>query len=99
MREHGSDFRRFLRGEWTRCRCGYDPRDNALLNAHFAEHGFREVDDHGTIRRFPVESTGVSAPCPYCGMHTLYKPDGWVEGGPVLCANPHCDSNHPQESP
>ena len=33
--------------------------------------------------------------CPYCGMHTLYKPDGWVEGGPVLCANPNCDANHP----
>lgn len=51
MREHGSDFRRFLRGEWARCACGHNPRDNALLNAHFAEHGFKEVDDHGTIIR------------------------------------------------
>lgn len=54
MKEHGSDSRRFIRGEWTRCVCGLNPKDNAVLNAHFAEHGFREVDEHGTIRTYPV---------------------------------------------
>jgi hypothetical protein len=97
MHEHGSDVRRFVRGAWTGCKCGYDPHDNALLNAHFAEHGFREVDVHGTIRRFPVESVSISMPCPYCTEHTLYKPTAWVEGGPALCANPDCASNRPPE--
>jgi hypothetical protein len=52
--KHGSDFRRFLRGEWTRCVCGFDPRDNEVLGDHFAEHGFAEVDDHGHIIRVPL---------------------------------------------
>lgn len=51
---HGSDYRRFLRGEWTRCVCGFDPRDNQKLNEHFGEQGFREVDDHGAIVRRAV---------------------------------------------
>jgi len=42
-------------------------------------------------------SEGVPRPCPYCGHHTLYKPEGWIDGGPVLCANPMCDTNHPPE--
>jgi hypothetical protein len=37
----------------------------------------------------------LAVPCPYCGHHTLFRPEGWVEGSPVLCANPYCDSNHP----
>ncbi len=53
-REHGSDFRRFVRGEWPCCVCGFNPRDNQALNAHFEAHGFREVDVHGTIVREPV---------------------------------------------
>lgn len=54
--KHGSDFRRFVSGEWTRCKCGFDPHDNDVLNTHFAAHGFREVDVHGTIVREPVVS-------------------------------------------
>lgn len=54
--QHGSNFKRFLRGEWTACKCGYDPKDNQKLNTHFAEHGFREVDDHGHIVRHPVKT-------------------------------------------
>lgn len=42
--------------------------------------------------------TGIAVPCPYCGHHTLYYPEGWVDGGPVMCANPFCDSNHPEET-
>lgn len=52
---HGSDASRFVPGAWPGCRCGYRPRDNAKLNQHFAEHGFREVDDHGHLIRIPVE--------------------------------------------
>jgi len=37
----------------------------------------------------------VNVPCPYCGHHTLYRPEGWVEGGPLACANPFCDTNNP----
>lgn len=42
-------------------------------------------------------SADQSPVCPYCGHHTLYKVDGWVEGGPMSCANPMCDSNHPPD--
>jgi transcriptional regulator with XRE-family HTH domain len=35
----------------------------------------------------------LAAPCPYCGHHTLYRPDSYT--GRVSCANPICDSNHP----
>lgn len=41
--------------------------------------------------------TALPQPCPYCGEHTLYRPPGWVEGGPVACANPWCDSDMPPE--
>ena len=33
--------------------------------------------------------------CPICDMDTLYRPDGWVEGGPLECSNPECPSNVP----
>lgn len=35
-------------------------------------------------------------PCPVCDFHMLYRPDGWESGGPTMCANPGCDSNHPR---
>lgn len=41
----------FARGTWPRCACGFDPRDNAVLNEHWREQGFRVVDDHGTLVR------------------------------------------------
>lgn len=37
----------------------------------------------------------LAVPCPICGHHTLYLPEGWAEDGPVACANPLCDSNNP----
>lgn len=39
----------------------------------------------------------LAVPCPHCGHHTLYRPEGYTEGGPVMCANACCDSNHPPE--
>lgn len=42
-----------------------------------------------------MSENDLAVPCPYCGHHTLYRPEGWVEGGPVACANPFCDSNQP----
>ena len=42
-------------------------------------------------------SNDLARPCPACGHHTLYRPDGWIVGGPVECANPMCDSNFPAE--
>lgn len=44
----------FSRGVWPRCKCGYDPHNNELLALHYAEYGFREVDDHGQIKRFAL---------------------------------------------
>jgi len=41
-------------GMWTRCVCGFDPHDNGLLYAHWAEHGFRIVDHHGHLVKEPV---------------------------------------------
>lgn len=38
----------------------------------------------------------LAVPCPECGHHTLYRPEGWEIGGPAMCANPDCDSNHPR---
>lgn len=37
----------------------------------------------------------LARPCPWCGHHTLYKPEDYINGGLVMCANPWCDSNHP----
>ena len=54
MNGHGSDANRFVRGAWPGCRCGYNPRDNAKLNAHFAEHGFEEVERHGELVQVPL---------------------------------------------
>lgn len=36
-------------GVWPTCKCSYSPRDNALLNAHWRERGFRVVDEHGAL--------------------------------------------------
>jgi hypothetical protein len=44
----------FTRGTWPECSCGYAPRDNAALTAHWAELGFRVVDEHGTLVKCPV---------------------------------------------
>jgi hypothetical protein len=43
-------------GCWPSCKCGYDPHDNGLLNAHWREHGFEVVDDHGHLVCRPVAS-------------------------------------------
>lgn len=59
MTEHGSDANRFVPGTWPGCLCGYRPKDNRKLTQHFAEHGFREVDDHGRIVRIPVDLNRV----------------------------------------
>lgn len=39
---------------WPACQCGYAPRDNRALNAHWREHGFTVVDDHGHLITRPV---------------------------------------------
>jgi hypothetical protein len=38
----------FGRGVWPTCTCGYAPKDNVMLNAHWAEHGFRVYHDTRT---------------------------------------------------
>lgn len=48
----------FGRGRWPTCRCGLDPHDNAVLTAHWAERGFRVVDDHGHLVKHPIEKEG-----------------------------------------
>jgi hypothetical protein len=42
-----------------------------------------------------AEPLQYSPVCPYCGHTTLYKPEGWTWGGPLVCANPLCPSNEP----
>lgn len=49
----------WVRGVWPRCKCGLDPHDNTALALHYAEHGFREVDRHGTIHRYPLDRSGA----------------------------------------
>lgn len=51
---HGSGMSRWMRGAWPHCICGYNPRDNAKLNAHFADHGFQEVERHGELVQVPL---------------------------------------------
>ena len=43
-----------------------------------------------------ADEKAPNPPCPFCGHHTLYRPEGWVEGGPLVCANPLCESNFPE---
>lgn len=43
-----------------------------------------------------LPTTFLAEPCPVCELTMLYRPDGWQIGGPVACANPACDSNHPR---
>jgi hypothetical protein len=38
------------RGRYPYCSCGYAPRDNGLLNAHWAEHGLVWYEDHGQLK-------------------------------------------------
>lgn len=54
-RDHGTvPSTLYTRGSWPRCRCGFDPRDNAALEAHYRDHGFIEVDVRGRLTRRPV---------------------------------------------
>lgn len=39
----------FLSGRYPWCSCGFAPRDNALLVAHWAELGLAWRDDHGWL--------------------------------------------------
>lgn len=53
--DHGPDPHTWFGiGLWPTCTCGYAPRDNGLLTAHWREHGFEVVDNHGTLVRRPV---------------------------------------------
>lgn len=54
-----------------------------------------DLSDPETLAGEP--GNDLAHPCPVCGHHTLYRPEGWIEGGPAMCANPWCDSNHPAE--
>jgi len=44
-----------------------------------------------------MSTSEYSPVCPYCGHTTIYKPKGWVVGGPLACANPFCETNYPEE--
>lgn len=44
----------FGRGQWPTCKCGFAPRDNVVLNQHWADHGFRVVDHYGQLRCYPI---------------------------------------------
>lgn len=44
----------FVRGMWPTCKCGLAPRDNDVLNAHWREHGFTVVDEHGHLVSRPI---------------------------------------------
>ena len=54
---HGSGMSRWQRGAWPRCICGYNPRDNAKLNTHFADYGFQEVERHGELVQVPIRES------------------------------------------
>lgn len=55
MDEHGTDaVAWFVPGVWPRCTCGFAPRNNAELNAHWAERGFRVVDIGGRLTKIPA---------------------------------------------
>ena len=45
----------FVRGMWPTCKCGFAPRDNGLLNDHWAEHGFRVYDANGHLVTEPIQ--------------------------------------------
>lgn len=46
----------FGRGVWPKCQCGLEPRNNKALSEHWAERGFRVIDEHGTLVKYPVVS-------------------------------------------
>lgn len=53
--EHGPDHVSwFGQGRYPKCACGHDPRDNTALAGHWAEHGFRVVDEHGVLVKHPI---------------------------------------------
>lgn len=39
----------FTPGVYPSCRCGFAPRDNDALTAHWREHGLAWHDDHGHL--------------------------------------------------
>lgn len=41
-------------GLWPTCKCGFAPRDNDKLTAHWRTYGFRVVDEHGRLMKRPV---------------------------------------------
>lgn len=54
--EHGPvESTWFGAGRWPTCQCGYDPHDNGKLQAHWLEHGFTVVDNHGTLVSRPAK--------------------------------------------
>lgn len=56
--EHGPvAYTWYGRGQWPTCKCGLAPRDNAVLNEHWREHGFEVVDEHGTLVKRPVKKS------------------------------------------
>lgn len=69
------------------------------LEAYARAVGVRIVWRVEPITNEPGPADDLAVPCPACGHHTLYRPDGWIAGGPVACANPGCDTNHPPELP
>jgi hypothetical protein len=52
---HGTTFASwFIPGMWPKCKCGFDPKDNIVLQQHYRFFGFEEYEDHGRIMRRPV---------------------------------------------
>lgn len=45
----------FARGMLPRCKCGFNPKDNGLLIQHWADAGFRVVDENGHLVSYPIE--------------------------------------------
>lgn len=75
MSEHGPVVSTwFARGTYPTCTCGLDPRDNAVLTAHWTENGIRVYDDHGRLVVEPImteQCNGVSAHGPHDGCPGL----------------------------
>ena len=44
----------FAPGRWATCQCGFDPKNNGLLADHWADQGFRVVDNNGQLEVRPL---------------------------------------------
>lgn len=44
----------YTQGMWATCQCGFAPRDNGVLNAHWAEQGFKVYDAGGQLVTEPI---------------------------------------------